>query len=419
MKLRSPVAVVLGLALLATAGFGGAGGPKTKLVSKSNGGAAANGTSNYGEVTANGRFVVFESDAANLPGSGFQVYRRDLREGKTKLVSKTNSGEPAEGSFNGAISPDGQLVAFESAAANLPGSGFQVYVRDLKQERTKLVSQTSGGEAGDDESEDAWISANGRWISFQSRAANLPGGLGGELAQVYVRDLQTGTTKLVSKTSGGDPGNDSSQDPSMSANGRWIVFESRATNFPGSIAPDDQVYVRDLRRGKTKLVSKTSAGDPANADSGDALVSANGRFVGFESAATNLPGAGVADGQAFLRNLRARKTTLVSRTTGGAPSSAGFSGDPYPSNDGRFIVFESQGPNLPGVAQDDVYLRDRGRGRTLLVSRANDGSPAADGTSFITRSRVLTADSRFVVFASNASNLPGTADQVYVRGPLG
>jgi hypothetical protein len=425
--------LVMALAMVATVAFAGNGGPRTGLISRTSGGAAgAGGSSGVPIITPGGRFVTFNSTATNLPGSinpDTQAYVRNRRTGTTALVSRTSGGDPAMGgdSFDTAVSASGRYVAFESIATNLPGSlapeFFQVYVRDRKTGRTRLVSRTTSGDAATGgDSVDASISGSGRFVLFESDAANLPG----SGFQVYLRDLERHRTTLVSKTTGGVTGNGDSFDPSISRNGRFLGFESESTNFPGGLgAPDAQVYLRNRRQGNLILVSRNTGGSPGNDDSHDLMVSSRGRYVGFESIATNLPGSlGPTYYQVYLRDRERERTVLVSRTNAGDPAAGGTSEDASVSDSGRFVAFESQATNLGGVTTgiEQVFVRDRRADRTRLASRANDGSPADDDSTLAFSATVLTADGRFVVFTSFGSNLPGslgpTYSQAYIRGPV-
>jgi Tol biopolymer transport system component len=243
--------------------------------------------------------VAFQSEATNLPGEfGYpNVYVRDRETGKTRLASKSSTGIPAAGgqSVGALISPSGRYVGFESNATNLGGddSYTDVFVHDRETGRTRLISRNSAGDpATGNDSYGGWISASGRFVGFESGATNLPGDHTGLQFNAYVRDLKTGKTRLISKTSGGDPaiGGDSFN-AFLSASGRFVAFVSSATNLPGSISPNRQAYVRDHKTGKTKLVSRTSAGDPATGgDTDRPVISSFADFVAFPSEATNLPG---------------------------------------------------------------------------------------------------------------------------------
>jgi Tol biopolymer transport system component len=211
---------------------------------------------------------------------------------KTRLVSKTSGGTPANGdSFNPSISSSGRYVAFDSLATNLPGddSVFDVFVHDRETGKTRLVSKRSDGTPANGGSFDPSISGSGRYVAFDSFATNLPGD--DSFTDVFVHDRNTGKTRLVSKRSNGTPANGDSFDPSISGSGRYVAFESNATNLPGDDSFGD-VFVHDRETGKTRLVSKRSNGTPANGDSFNPSISSSGRYVAFDSLATNLPGGG-------------------------------------------------------------------------------------------------------------------------------
>jgi hypothetical protein len=434
VKLRfSIVGVIVGVVAFAAVALAGGSEPKTSLVSRSNSGdPASGGYSTVGGITPNARWVAFDSDADNLPGASTgdnQVYLRDRKTGKTKLVSRSNSGDPGDdNSYDPTLSDDGRFVAFESYASNLPGSVGptydQAYVRDLKNGKTILISRTTGGDpATGGYSEDASISGNGRLVAFESEGTNLPGSISPD-DQVYLRDRKTGKTSLLSKTTGGTPADQDSADPAISPNGRIVAFESESSNLPGGLSGDDQAYVRDLQGGRTLLVSRNSAGSPADAESADVSISGNGRFVEFQSYATNLPGSlGPTYDQIYLRDRKQDKTTLISRTSGGDPATGGYSDIGSTSANGRFVEFESSATNLPGSISPDyqVYLRDRETQKTKLVSKSNSGNPADDNSYMRGRSNLISGDPRFAAFYSYATNLPGsigpTYEQAYVRGP--
>ncbi len=433
MKLRYAIGcVVAGVVAISAVAFAG-GGPRTKLVSKNSAGVPASGGYSFPSgITPNARRVAFESHATNLPGAGTnfnQVYVRDRKTGKTKLASKSNGGDPADGgdSFDATVSDSGRFVAFESNATNLPGEinpEAQVYVRDLKKGKTELVSRLSGGNrATGGFSTDPSISGSGRLVAFESDATNLPGSLSPD-DQVYLRDRKTEKTKLLSKTDGGTPANNDSEDPAISPNGRFVGFESEASNLPGGLGNDDQVYVRDLERDRTLLVSRNTAGSPANDDSEEVAVSKSGRFVAFESQATNLPGSiGPTYRQTYLRDRKRDKTTLISKDNAGDPAAGGYNEEPSVSANGRFVQFESEATNLPGGTgtYGMIYLRDTDAGKTKLLSRSNGGDPANDDSFMARNSNLLSRDPRFGTFGSIATNLPSslgpTDSQAYIRGP--
>ncbi len=171
------------------------------------------------------------------------------------------------------ISADGRFVAFFSDATNLvagdTNGADDVFVRDRKQGTTERVSVSSAGEqanAGTVRPPDPSISADGRFVAFESYASNLVAGDTYGTWDVFVRDRSAGTTELVSVSTAGEQGNDGSGDPSISADGRFVAFESSATNLvAGDTNGADDVFVRDRQAGTTELVSVSTAGRQGNA----------------------------------------------------------------------------------------------------------------------------------------------------------
>jgi Tol biopolymer transport system component len=336
---------------------------RTRLVSKTTGGDPADGSSEDPSISADGRFVAFESEADNLPGltSLEDVFVHDRRTGRTRLVSKTSGGAPADAESNSpSISGNGRYVAFRSDADNLGGDPAHdnVFIHDRRLGKTRLVSKTSGGVPANSNSEDPAVSFSGRFISFDSTAPNLPGPNVVEF-RIYVHDRRTGATELVSRRSNGDPADSGSFDSTISARGRYVAFESLADNLPGRDGVTD-VYVHDRRSGRTRLVSRSSSGASGNDFSNDAAISGSGRYVAFESEATNLDGgSGFQD--VFVRDLIRGRTRLVSQTSDGDPLTAESESvrcQRVVSDDGRFVLFSSAAMELPG--QDgvgSVYVR--------------------------------------------------------------
>jgi hypothetical protein len=408
-------------ALISMPVLAGSPSPKTALVSKTSAGEPANGDSRSGSISGTGRFVAFRSEAPNLPGSDTDdsIYVFDRKSGKTRLVSKNSDGEPAGGS-SPAISASGRYVAFTSEAANLPGGeGFgKVYLHDRKSGRTTLVSKTSAGEPDNLDSHSARISGSGRRVSFFSTATNLPGS--DTYSDDYVHDRQTKTTVLVSQTSSGQPANgDSRPDNAISASGRYVAFESEATNLPGGGTPGLQLYIRDLKTKKTRLVSKASNGDPADGFNDSPSISGSGRYVSFSSTASNLSGSDTTNADVYVHDRKTKQTRLVSKTSTGEPATGGsnqFSTSIAAS--GRYVAFHSEATNLGGdPAFGDVFVHDRKTGKTRLMSKTSAGDPATGGDSFLGG---IAASGRFLVFSSDATNLPGTDEfrDVFRRGPL-
>jgi Tol biopolymer transport system component len=283
-----------------------------------------------------------------------------------------------------------------------------------------LVSRASGasGAAGNDNSGGASVSGDGRLVAFVSRADNLSDEDNDAVLNIFVRDLQAGTTTLVSRPSGasGPAADKDSAHPSISADGRFVAFNSDATNLSGEDEKTStDVFVRDLQAGTTALVSRASgpAGTPSDGSAFDPSISADGRFVAFSSTGTNLSDEDApGDFQdVFVRDRQTNTTTLVSRAsataTGDGPVADTVSFAASISADGRIVAFVSRARNLSDDDRDateDVFVRDLQARTTTLVSRASDtvGAAAADQSS---GSPSISGDGRLVAFTSDAANL--------------
>jgi len=295
--IRIRVAVPLLVAAAYLAG-GGAWAATTDRVSVDSSGVQENDSSWGASISADGRFVAFESDASNLvPGdtNGCEdIFVHDRQTGATERVSVDSSGvQGYELSESASISADGSYVAFESDASNLvPGdtNGREdIFVHDRQTGATERVSIASSGAQGNSGSYDPSISADGRLVAFYSYASYLVPGDTNGCHDVFVHDRQTGATERVSVDSSGVQGNGSSYSPSISADGRFVAFISGASNLvPWDTNGLDDIFVHDRQTGATERVSVDSIGVQGNDYSWAQAISADGRYVAFESGATNL-----------------------------------------------------------------------------------------------------------------------------------
>jgi Tol biopolymer transport system component len=376
----------------------------TALVSRATGPAGAGGDdgSSRPSISADGRLVVFSSFARNLSTDdedGFEdVFVRDMALGTTTLASRASGAAGAAGdhaSFGGVISADGTRVAFVSAAVNLSAvddpASQDVFVRDLPGATTTLVSRASGpdGAPADANSLSPALSADGRYVAFSSLASNLSAGDVGFFRDVFVRDLTSGVTTLVSRAAGafGAAGDGDSFEPSLSGDGRFVAFSSRADNL--SVEDDDSpedVFVRDLAVNATVLVSRASGGGGAagDADSFAASISSDGSQVAFNSEARNLSaedGDGTTD--VFVRDLPTGLTTLASRAAGPLGAAADDNAfTPEISGDGWYVAFHSAADNLSGEDLNgfaNVFRRDVERVPPQRGPSALGGSGTAGG----------------------------------------
>lgn len=426
---RISIVAALGAFLALAIAAQAMGAISARLVSVTSSEVSADGysaTSIGGNVSGNGRYVAFDSNAINLPGGNgtrFLTYLRDNRTGTTSLMSKNNKGRaPSGAAVVGGMSSNGDIVTFEGSGTGLPGAdpdNTEVWVRDRSANRTILVSRANNGDPADGEdSVQPSASATGRYVAFDSAATNLPtGGTHAAIPRMYVRDLKRGHTTLVSRTSSGQPAFAFLCGQSISADGSRVVFRSKDPSLPGANG-FDHIYMRNLGTGHTTLIDRRSDGVVASGDDSDCpSISPNGRFVVFSSFATNLPGVTGGNAQVFRRDTQRNKLALVSRTTAEEPVN-GSAVYGQPSSGGRYVTFEARATNLPGsnASYAQVYVRDLRLGRTLLLSRTAGGEAGNADSSQAS----ISADGRWASFRSVASNLGATPPDysVFRAGPI-
>lgn len=395
-------------------------------------------------VSQNARVVVWETLATNLsPDDGdalYDVYARDTDTGVTELVSRA-SGLGPKGNGNSrypTVSSDGRFVAYTSESTNLDPADTttrgDTYVRDLQTGATILADRATGanGVKGNGDGFDGMaMSADGRYVAWTTYSNNLdPADTDGDVTDVYVRDLVTNTTTLVDRATGtpGAKANTGSRNPEPSADGRYVAFDSLATN----LSPDDpdttqDIYVRDLQANTTTLVSRATgaSGAKGNGASTQPSISDDGRYVAFNSAATNLsPDDADSTNDVYVRDLQTSTTYLASRATGAAGAKGNaisfFNLDRNLSGDGRYVSFISNATNLDPADTEsfpDMYVRDLQTNTTILASRAN--GPTGAQANFAAQSPTISTDGRYAAFMSGSTNLnpddTDTKGDLYVR----
>jgi Tol biopolymer transport system component len=248
-------------------------------------------------------------------------------------------------------------------------------------------------------------SADGRLVAFTTTATNLGIADTNAVSDIYLRDRQTGQFRLISRLANGMQANDWSDSPALSADGRYLAFRSAASNL---VATDTNgcadIFLADLTTGAISLMSQTSTGGVSNAASAQPAVSGDGRYVVFASLATNLvAGDTNLESDVFVCD---RQSGTLTRVSVGTTQGNGASRAPAISADGQIITFASLATNL--VAQDpnrtlDVFAYDQRTRRIDLVSLTTDGLPAG-GASGSCASPV-SADGRYCAFTSHAANL--------------
>ena len=332
-----------------------------------------------------------------------------ISAGETERVSVNSSGmEANNNSFGASISLDGRYVGLASNADNLVSGDTNglsdAFIHDRQTGATIRVSVDSNGLQADNASYYPTISADGRYVTFYSFASNLVPGDTNGVADIFLRDLQTGMTTRISVNSGGVEGKLSSYDPSISADGRFIVFESFATNLvPGDTNGAYDIFLYNLQASTITRISVSSNGGQATAASNDGSISADGRYVTYHSSASNLvPGDTNGQQDIFLYDQQTGTTTLVSANSDGVQAN-GPSYNPSISGDGRFITFTSYATNLSssvGVGSN-IFVRDMQTDVVTLVTVDSNGIPANDWSY----GPFISADGRYAAYTSYATNL--------------
>ena len=378
------------------------------------------GRSDATGISTDGRYVVFSSEASNLAANDTNeradIFVIDRQTGAIQIASLDSGGVQGNRSSSfPAISGDGQWVAFYSEATNLVAGDSNelsdLFLRNLGTGSTTRISVDSSGTQADGANaydESPSLSGDGRYVAFSSTATNLVAGDGNGTSDVFVHDRQSGTTTRVSVASGGAAGNDTSYSPAVSADGRYVAFLSAASNLvAGDTNSRDDVFVHDRTTGGTWRVSIDSAGAQANSYSRFPAISADGRFVAFLSLATNLV-AGDTNGtvDVFVHDRQSGATSRVSVSSNGSQGSGGTGvlARLSISPDGRFVVYPSALANLVDGdtnATYDVFVHDRQSGATSLVS-SDGGGAVGRGPSY---DPAISGDGRVVAFASLAPNL--------------
>jgi Tol biopolymer transport system component len=429
-------------------------------------------------VSADGRFVAFSSYAEDLVSNDANrtgdVFVRDLLLGNTALASVNRDGATSGNALSRAstLSADGRYVAFESWATDLVENDINqrpdIFVRDLVQEVTSMVSVNREGTGSAERGASApIISADGRHVAFLSSSSDLVEPVPSYRNSVFVRDLEAGVTRLAGSdrpewgtwgfcdqlvlasdgrsvlfragsdwfhalyrtdletgltvrvdkpiTPGEDPDQFRSGGASLSENGRWAVFIS---THPSLVDQDENewadLFLRDFLTGTTLLITTNIAGTSGNGDAFEAVMSADGQWVAFTSAANDLvlndPSRGSAvssllDRDVFLYEVEAGRTTLVSRSAWRDQSGNGPSDQVALSADGRFFAFQSEASDL--VAGDDngwkdVFVHDRSTGITTLASANRMQTSSANRSS---HRPALSADGTVLVMKSYANDL--------------
>jgi hypothetical protein len=388
--------------------------PVTIRVSVGPNGAQANGSSGAAKVSKGCRYVTFASAATNIKGGGtntVDTFLVDAVSGRRWLISKALKGKRPNGdSRPNGISRTGRFVAYDSGASNLvPHDGnhaYDVFIRDRDRFRSERISVPAEGGWANGPSYRPAVSAAGRYVAFDSYATNMIADDTSGGFDVFVRDRVERTTERASFGPGGVEANGESTGAAISSSGRFIVYESGASNL---VADDSNgfvdVFIYDRVAATTELVSTGLGGAASNDVSLNADISGNGRYVAFTSRATNL----VEDddnGQSdvFVWDRIAKTTTLVSIATSGEQGADDGALYGTLSDDGSVVTFDGFASNV--VPHDtniapDVFLHSMTSGVTRRVSVSTSGKQGNWGSI----ASAISGSGRCVVFTASSTNL--------------
>jgi WD40-like Beta Propeller Repeat len=366
------------------------------LVSAGIGGEAADGPSGLPDISADGRYVVFETTADNIiaadaNGTASDIVRYDATNGDVVLISRRGlAGVQGDAdSFGATISADGTRVAFLSQSTNLVGSDtnnkVDTFLRDVGAGTTTRVSTDSSGKQANGPTYAAVLAPGGGFVAFSSLAKNLVSGDTNGDRDVFLKNLSTGKTVRASVKTDGKQANGDSSVEDISANGRWVVFSSFATNLSKNDANNQgDVFMRDRVDATTIRVSKDGPTE-GNDDSYGGSISDDGAYITFLSRATNLTDDADTNGEASDLFEYAVTTKLIVRlsndTVGGGADAGSY--DAVLSGDGVSVAFASLATDLVGSdtnGADDVFRHewtDVDRTQSEITRVSDPSAPAA------------------------------------------
>ncbi len=396
-----------------------------RRISTSAGGLQSDGASAEPVISANGRFVAFSSLASNLVSGDtnnvVDVFVKDLSDGSIVRATLKSNGNQDSTPNTGAgfdqlapsLSADGRFVAFQTGGQLLPSDTSihnDIYVRDLLGNTLDIVSSNSADVLGDFRSFNPVLSADGRYVAFQSQAFNFYVGDSNDTVDIFRKDRLTRAIQIVSVDAAGvggaNPTDPSFGRPAISADGRYVAFSSLNRRLVvNDVNNNYDVFLKDMNTGAIAMVSTNSTGVYGVAGSQLASMSSDARYIAFYSSANNLvPGDTNVLSDIFLKDRQTNATTRINVLANGTQTLSGLSEFPAISADGRFISYQSAATDLvanDSNAQVDIFVRDRLSVASVRASAANPGA-RSEGASM---DASISRDGRFVSYSSASSTL--------------
>ncbi|HWY76192.1 MAG TPA: hypothetical protein VN281_11280, partial [Verrucomicrobiae bacterium] len=376
-------------------------------------------------ISPDGRYVLFASTAGNLATTGtnsirgfvpprMNVFLRDRTNRTTTLVSLNRAGNGGgnDDSFPIELSTNGQYALFESRASDLvPGDTnavTDVFVRDLLNAVTMLVSVGTNGGCGNGLSRESAMTPDGRYVAFSSSASNLVAGDTNGIADIFVRDLQAGVTRLASAgampvVSANSSDSGSSESPEITPDGRYVAFLSTATNLVSGVNTAGELYVRDVLAGTTYWASAKAhqllpPSNPGGPIAYSPVLSDDGQYVAFEASLTSLTSAGLILRYSLQTELTDTVFSNAVIATAGYPDFRSLDMTP----DGRFIAFIARTNIATGITNSCIYVWDaQTTNLTLASGNLTNGVP----TNSLCDWPILDATGSHIAFLSTVTNL--------------
>jgi WD40-like Beta Propeller Repeat len=328
--------------------------------------------------------------------------------GRTGPPAQENPGDDDPfGARHPATSADGRFVAFQSHSTNLvpndTNNAEDIFVFDRQTRTIERVSVSSSGQQADFESGSPDISGDGRFVTFQSVARNLvpndtnDASCDGE--DIFLHDRQDGTTRRISLTSTGQQYDGCKEDPSISADGRFVAYASQGDPLGLTLPNTNRIYVVEVANGALDLVSRDEGGTPG--DGIEPSISGDGNFVTFRSNTQLVAGAGT-NSNIYLYNRATDTPTLVSEAIGGGGVSD-YTDEPAISADGNFISYLSRANNIipeNTFGEEQIYVFDVAQGTNEIISVDDQGNPINNGSG----GRAISGDGRYVGFNVDYEN---------------